>query len=118
MVSAGLQHIYVARALVLAAKHWRLGAWRRKVRAAPAAHVRARPAVHADLALHPMDRAAYWRVHARQVEARQRRAPRDNTLALSAPRGALGALAARQRAVVLSQAGSPAQVRPKVRYMP
>lgn len=88
------------------------------MRAAPAARVRARPAVHADLTLHSVDRAAYWRVHARQVEARQRRATRDNALALSAPRGALGALAARQRAVVLSKASSPAQVCLNVRYMP
>ena len=102
----GLQHIDVAGALVLAAEHGRLGAGRRKVRAAPAAHVRARAAVHADLALHAVDGAAYGRVHARQVEPRQRGASLHHALALGAA-AALGALAARQRAQLGSQHGTP-----------
>lgn len=107
LVPAGLQHVDVAEALVLAAEHGRLGAGRRKVRAAPAAHVRAGAAVHTDLALHAVDSAAYRRVDARQVEPRQRGASLHDALALGAA-AALGALAARQRAQLDSQRGAPA----------
>lgn len=106
LVPAGLQHVDVAGALVLAAVEGRLGAGRRKVRPAPAARMRAWAPVHADLALHPVYGAADRRIHARQVEARQRCASRDDAPPLGAP-GAPGAIGPRQRAAWGDLTGRP-----------